>query len=129
MSKVYNEAEKRELKKAIDVQGACNLSGVLHSWASAASVVREAVATNHGVAFNSHPINVLYASKVASLLGMNLDSLGGVEGSREKDADPIDLAFWAFGEAKRAVEEKEETLCAICGQRVNNGPCYHGATP
>jgi hypothetical protein len=114
MSKVYSPEEKRELAKALDVQSACNLSGVLHSWAKAATVVQHVLCTNRGEDFNKHPINILYMSKIASLLGVNADCLGGVEGylpiwaSKEEAGGMKDLAYWAFGEASRVTEEKEE---------------------
>lgn len=108
MSKVYTPEEKRELAKALDVQSACNLSGVLHSWAKAATVVQHVLCTNRGEDFNKHPINILYMSKIASLLGVNADCLGGVEGAKPGEDATSDLAYWAFGEASRVTEEKEE---------------------
>ena len=57
---------------ALDVQNACNLSGVLKSWASHVDAIWTEVRANpqSGTdAFNHHPVNVLFASKVASLTG------------------------------------------------------------
>ncbi len=62
---------KRDYEDAINVQDACNLSGVVQSWAKmVAKVWDEARAQNAGTQFvNEHPINVMYASKVSSLTG------------------------------------------------------------
>ena len=62
---------KRDYEDAINVQDACNLSGVVRSWAKVMSKIwDEARARGAGTQFvNEHPINVMYASKVASLTG------------------------------------------------------------
>ena len=55
---------------AIDVQDACNLSGVLRSFVEAAEVLwREArEGTGRGTDWvNMHPVSILFASKVLSL--------------------------------------------------------------
>lgn len=56
-------------KTAMDVQDACNLSGVVRTWAEVTAVIWEDIREKGGgtKAFNSHPINVLFASKVESL--------------------------------------------------------------
>jgi hypothetical protein len=64
-------------QEAIDMQDACNLSGVVHSWHRSISDLRL-----HGRAhptlvtgtawLNEHPINRLFASKVHDLTGMGL---------------------------------------------------------
>jgi hypothetical protein len=52
-------------KDAMMVQDACNLSGVVHSFSE---FMRFLSAQNLGTdAKNSHPISVLFASKIASL--------------------------------------------------------------
>lgn len=102
--RTYSQEEKHELLKALSIQSACNLTAVLHSWAQASSVVREVLCTNHGPEFNKHPINILYMSKVASMLAVNSDCIGGV------NDDTKDLAYWAFGEAKKLQEEADATL-------------------
>ena len=61
-------------QESLDVQNACNLSGVVHSFAQAISRLRE-VQPNRGTEFyNRHPISLLFADKVASLT--NLNSIG-----------------------------------------------------
>ena len=62
---------KADYESAISVQDACNLSGVVQSWGKMMSKIwAEAYAARAGTEFvNEHPINVLFASKVASLTG------------------------------------------------------------
>lgn len=108
--RTYSQEEKHELLKALSIQSACNLTAVLHSWAQASSVVREAIRTNHGDTFNKHPINILYMSKVASMLAVNSDSIGGVNGTKPGEQSDSDLAYWAFGEAMRLQEEADASL-------------------
>lgn len=62
---------KRDYEDAINVQDACNLSGVVQAWAKVMSKIwDEARAQSAGTQFvNEHPINVMFASKVASLTG------------------------------------------------------------
>jgi hypothetical protein len=77
---VKNEKMTEELRRdltkaakdALQIQGACNLSGVVHSWSAAVSllwrvnnVVVPLTGGTHWV--NPHPINVLFAAKCASL--------------------------------------------------------------
>jgi hypothetical protein len=68
--------EKADYQGAMDVQDACNLSGVLHSWSKLVTRIWEEARTlGHGTDWvNRHPINVLYASKVSSLTGAELIS-------------------------------------------------------
>lgn len=52
---------------AIAVQDACNLSGVVHAFSRAMTALSEmGLDTN---AKNTHPIAILYSSKIASLTG------------------------------------------------------------
>lgn len=56
---------------ALTVQYAVNLSGVVRSWAEIMTLIwQEADAVKGGTDYvNRHPVNVLFASKVASLTG------------------------------------------------------------
>lgn len=56
-------------KEAIQVQDACNLSGVVHSFSRAMETIwSEARLQNHGTEWvNTHPIVTLYIDKLASL--------------------------------------------------------------
>jgi hypothetical protein len=56
---------QRAAQTALDVQDACNLSGVLRAWVDAQHAVFETV--NNTTDRNQHPIAVLFANKCASL--------------------------------------------------------------
>ena len=57
------------VKEVMEVQYACNLSGVIHSWAEAISDLRQNLPNAGTEEINRHPINVLWADKVAQLAG------------------------------------------------------------
>jgi hypothetical protein len=57
-------------QEALDVQNACNLSGVVHGWSRAISDLRKLMPTADTEAINRHPINKLWADKVADLAGV-----------------------------------------------------------
>jgi hypothetical protein len=63
---------KELAKEALDVQNACNLSGVVHGFSRAITDLRaclEAEGKGGTQAVNEHPICVLWSSKIASLTG------------------------------------------------------------
>jgi hypothetical protein len=78
------------------IQNACNLSGVLHSWARAQILIRDACKPSER--YETHPINVMFMSKVASLMRVDCDCIGGVSQGGK------DLAWDAF--AKAAIAKK-----------------------
>ena len=64
---------KQAAQTALDVQDACNLSGVVKSFAGPImdALWEQARATNQGTAFiNRHPIVSLFIDKLASLNGI-----------------------------------------------------------
>lgn len=66
-----------DYERAILVQDACNLSGVVHSFSRIVSKVHATLAVERDGKFstddvNRHPICVMYASKIASLTGCEL---------------------------------------------------------
>lgn len=63
---------KQLAQTAIELQDACNLSGLIHRWSRDISHLRQHCDAAH-TQVNVHPINVLWASKVVSLTG-ELDS-------------------------------------------------------
>lgn len=67
---------------ALAVQDACNLSGIVHSWAESMSAIWEEERECHGGTdfVNRHPVNILFASKVADLTGAERE--GGLVFSR-----------------------------------------------
>ena len=56
-------------REALDVQDACNLSGVVHSWSRSIKRLRELCPTAGTEQINKSPINKLWADKVAHLTG------------------------------------------------------------
>jgi len=58
---------------ALAVQDACNLSGVVISWANVIANLRDVLETNDTAAINHHPINILWAFKCADLTGQSVD--------------------------------------------------------
>ena len=58
-----------DYKEAITVQDACNISGVIFAWARRMEKINETMRENGegGDWRNAHAINVMFASKVASL--------------------------------------------------------------
>lgn len=64
-----NRTLKELAQEAIAVQDACNLSGVILSWSNNISRLRKLMQGSPTNEINFHPINVLFASKVASLTG------------------------------------------------------------
>ena len=71
-------------QRVLDLQDACNLSGVIHSWDGDISrlwVIARAIGKGTDW-LNTHPINKLYASKVHDLSCMGLsDSDSFIEAS------------------------------------------------
>jgi hypothetical protein len=58
---------------ALDVQDACNLSGVLGAWEQTRDAVN--AACDGTDARNHHPVNVLFANKLADLTGQFCDDV------------------------------------------------------
>ncbi len=72
-----NARMARHCKDALQIQDACNLSGVVHSMAEVMeSVCDVAHRLGNGTAWkNRHPVIVLFAAKVAHLAGLSDSSL------------------------------------------------------
>lgn len=68
---------KKAAQDARDVQNASNLSGILMAWHKAACAVNNEHLP-HGEMLR-HPINLLFMSKVASLMQVNTDCIGGIQ--------------------------------------------------
>jgi hypothetical protein len=63
----------RELaKQALDVQDACNLSGVVHGFSRAITRLRELLPNAGTDEINHHPIAVLWADKIKDVAGDNV---------------------------------------------------------
>lgn len=67
-------------QEAIEVQDACNLSGVVHAWSRSMTRLCELLPDLGTAGRNQHPINVLFSSKVASL-------------TRSEDSDTFSKAY------------------------------------
>lgn len=64
-----NGLTKRDWQNAMDVQDACNLSGVVHSLAELLPRIRQEPDCTGTDYVNRHPIVVMYVNKLASLTG------------------------------------------------------------
>jgi hypothetical protein len=73
---------KQAAQTALDVQNACNLSGVLRTWGETRDAVNAACAGTRER--NGHPVNVLFANKCADMTGQFCD-----------DAEPYSRAYEA----------------------------------
>lgn len=78
-------------KAAIQVQDACNLTGVVRSFGEAMTAVR-AYATEHGHGtdwINRHPVAVLFADKLADMTGrIDFDAYARATEACRELADP-----------------------------------------
>lgn len=74
MSTEYGNKSLAQLaKEAIEVQDACNLSGVVHSFSRTIGRLRQILENQPDFStekLNSHPICILWASKISSLTGL-----------------------------------------------------------
>jgi hypothetical protein len=90
--------KERELaklaKEAIDIQNACNLSGVVHAFSRA---MRKLWDLNIGGtdAVNKHPVSLLYSDKITHLTG-------NYQGTTEQLISAYD---WADEQTKRLEQE------------------------
>jgi hypothetical protein len=83
-------------KECVLVQDACNLSGVLQSWAKWQTLIRDDAA-RMGIRYETHPANILFLSKITSLMRVTGDAIGGVHSSPHEDL--FHNAYkWAKGE-------------------------------
>lgn len=70
--KIAEGLSPREYKRAIDVQDACNLSGVVHDFSNMMTRVWVEARKEEGRGtdwVNTHPIVILYSNKISSLCG------------------------------------------------------------
>ena len=58
-------------QEAIDIQNACNLSGLVHGWSRSISRLRKLCPDLDTNGINRHPINFLWADKLADLAGVS----------------------------------------------------------
>lgn len=92
---------KELAQEALDVQNACNLSGVVHGFARAmGDLMAHTKSTDER---NQHPIAILWADKVAHLTGTQSFGCYVCNGGR----DPVTQAYsWAHDMVKTTTEEQ-----------------------
>lgn len=61
---------KKLAQDALDIQDGCNLTGIVHGFSRAVSVLRESCPDKGTDWYNHHPICVLWADKIAQLAGV-----------------------------------------------------------
>lgn len=61
-------------KESLDVQDACNLSGVVHGFSRSITRLRELLPNAGTDDINTHPICVIWADKIAHLTRTQMDS-------------------------------------------------------
>lgn len=83
---------------AIDVQDACNLSGVINSWKLCFQEINNEMQTaKAGDDFRrKHPVNILFLSKVSQMMGFN---------------DPVDWV--SYGKAYQICKEKAIAISQV----------------
>lgn len=69
---------------AINIQNASNLQAILGVWASMQTLIREDTVSRR-TGYERHPINILMASKVASLMQVNVSSIGVITSIDNRD--------------------------------------------
>lgn len=79
---------------ALAVQDASNLSGIILAWGRHQQAIKDACGGNNE-AYHHHPVNLLFISKITSLMRVNADCIGGVR------TDLCDC----YAEASKACEE------------------------
>ena len=67
-------------KVAMDIQDACNLSGVIGMWERLRDDIWTDVREHGGGTreFNNHPVNVMFASKVSAMTGAEITQHFGI---------------------------------------------------
>lgn len=83
---------KDAAQKAMLIQDASNLQAVLRTWAECQSVIR----ADTGYPYARHPVNILFMSKVSSLMQVDASSIGII---RNIEGDDL------FGKAWDACEK------------------------
>jgi hypothetical protein len=90
-----------DYQRALDIQDACNLCGVVIAFSDVLQRILEQTASTD--ATNQHPIAVLYASKISSLTEVELPS--------------------SFSQAYRECSRRAASECPTCGKELVQGFC------
>lgn len=83
-------------RTALAIQDAVNLQAVLNTWAKVQSVVR-ADAERLRIDYRRHPVNIMFMSKVASLMVITADCIGGIYKGGQVEGYSDDLFVAAYG--------------------------------
>lgn len=105
-------------QQVLDVQDACNLSGVVHAWSAAITNLRELMPTAGTEVINRHPINKLWADKVAHLTG-----------TQNLLCQEVDDAYGVVSEMAASKSGPVEVMptCPCCGaERCDCAPTFPG---
>jgi len=113
---------KEAARAALDAQNACNLAGVIGAWKGAQHALIMSMSSNASGGFRRHPIQILFLSKIVSLMVVNADCIGGVYAGGSVDGGN-DLFREAHGWCQDVAAKDE--VCAQCGQH-GVGPCGCG---
>lgn len=71
-------------QEALDIQNACNLSGVIHAWNRSISDLRRLFPAASTDWINQHPVNKMFASKVHDLTRMGLSDMDAYDKAHEE---------------------------------------------
>jgi hypothetical protein len=63
-------------QEAINIQNACNLGGLVHSWSRSMGDLQRLLREQGTCAVNEHPISKLWASKIHELTEMGMSDYG-----------------------------------------------------
>lgn len=95
---------KDHAQTVLDIQNAVNLTAVLRAWAEASLFLARQGQSNVSGTFRRHPIQVLYMSKVANLMCVGTDCLGGVYSGAMSNEGGKDLFREAYEWCERAAK-------------------------
>lgn len=97
-------ALKRAASTALNIQNACNLGAIVRAWGEAQPAIR--AATRSSEAMHVHPVQLLFLSKITSLMSVRSDSIGSI--SVWRDGREVDVYIEADRECSRLAGEAIE---------------------
>lgn len=89
---------------ALDIQNAVNLQPILRAWSEAQPIICEHAMTTK-VEARRHAVNILFMSKVASLMVVATDCIGGVYKGGAIEGYDSDLFVTAYSECEALARE------------------------
>lgn len=97
-------ALKRAASDALAVQNTCNLGAIIGAWSRAQTAIR--AATRSSEAMGTHPVQLLFLSKITSLMAVRSDAIGSI--SAWRNGREVDLYIEADRECSRLAGEAIE---------------------